>query len=223
MITMMSDVSHRLQHVPFLAVAHALFFLLLAFRVVALALRTRLLVRSRMLGDLRLLWQEYWRWRYVPDHLAGLSLGISTLLAYVCLLVLTVGRQGPQLHHVWARHPWAVAALMTTFLGVSAYTVYETVLQHRRMIELVDALQKLRAFRFAKGTVSTLQSLDWMREGPGAWVHLGLSAFSWVSDEVVNRVVDRQIRKALAPLLLHLGIDFGLRAALLGGVLYLGA
>ena len=211
---------HRL---PFFWLAHVLFFLLLMIRMVAFAIRARLLLRSRMLGDLRLLWQEYWRWRYVPDHLAGFSLGLSTLAAYVALIFLTVGRHGPSLAAVVDRHPYTATTVACAFLGIAVYTVYESRLQHGRIIELIDALHKLRAFRFARGAVTTLQSIDWMKEGPGAWVHLGLSAFSWVSDEVVNRVVDRQIRKALAPLLFHLGVDFGLRAAMLAGVLYLGA
>ncbi len=204
----------------FFLLVNAYFVGLLLVRLAAFFLRARLLVRSRMLGDLRLLWREYWRWRYVPDHIAGLSLSLSTLVAYGALLLLTYGTRGPTVAFVWMRDPALLVLLVCAFVGLGVYAIKESVIQHGQVIELIDALHKLRAFRFAKGALGALKAVDWNWGGARAWLHLGLSTATWISDEVVNQVVDRQVRKALGTILLHLGIDFGLRAAVLVGVLY---
>ncbi|MBL8019860.1 MAG: hypothetical protein JNM27_09360 [Leptospirales bacterium] len=204
-----------------LSFVHLVFLLIILIRIAAFGRRAHVILREGFLKDVRLFFHEYWKWGHVQSNLIGFALGISSFLAYGYVLFLGGRVRDISLNVAFETQPVAFVVLILGMAGLTGYTIYRSIEQHKTTLDICAGLRALRNFRFYKNSIEALQSAEWMQKGAGAFVHLGLSGVKWFSTEVMNHITAEKVRGAIGGFLIAAVVEYSLRLLLIGLTLFI--
>ncbi|MBI3396554.1 MAG: hypothetical protein HY042_12005, partial [Spirochaetia bacterium] len=151
----------------------------------------------------------------------GFWLGLSAAAGYGYALFLAYHVNDTPVADAFRRSPVAASAVLLGLAFLIGYTVYSAVRQHHTTVDICDGLKALRIFRAYKDSIETVQSLQWMQEGIGAFLNLGLSGLISVSNDVVDRITEEKIKNALGRFAAESAVEFAGRILLIGLTLFL--
>lgn len=192
-----------------------MFLLILAARIIAFALRLRVLIQRKMLKDVKLFMHEYWDWRNARNNFLGISLGLSAVAATACIIAIQLYFEDLPLLRAVREQPIAFSVICLSLAALCIYSGFRIVEQKKTMEDLCSGLDKLRLFRMYKGTIGLAQALPFMESTAGQFASFGLEALKRISDSLVDGAIKKGMKHEMLEFALITALEYGARITIL--------
>lgn len=204
-----------LQELTLLATVRAVFLAIVISRILSFLARLLIVFLRGMIQDLRRFADDFLHWRGLTRGWIGLSLSLSSFVAYLVVAYLSERTPDTALAMAFGLRPVSSTAVFLGLVALVLYTAYRSWDQIRDTIEICDNLEKFRIYHKYKDGVEKLKEQPWMEESAGGKAaSVALSALTWATDSVVKAGVAREAREVILGFAVLLAAESALRIAL---------
>lgn len=205
-----------LKSIPFILTVHGLFLLIILFQFIAIAISLRIILKSGTMKDIKQFLDEYWQWHHLKHNGLILSLWISSLSAYLTLLIVTYDMQDMTIHSALLTKPIQMAYIGVGSVFLLVYTFYRLRDQIEATRVTTVRLKKMRIYTKFKSALRKVQGAPIKETSWGMWVSTLASATEWASEHLVKRQINAEVKDAMVNFAAYAAIEYIVRMSIVG-------
>ncbi len=183
--------------VPLMKMVLGGFVIMILIQLCAALRCLHLIVQQGVHRDIHAFMREYWQWSHVRENSLVLSLWVSSLVAYLSLWLITASLADISMGISLSKAPLESLYVIVMLVLLLAYTFYRSRSQIQSTRKTIKDLKRMRLYKSFRRVLQSVQSAPVSATHWGMWMATLASGAEWVSEQMVRRRVDTQMKAAL--------------------------
>lgn len=194
---LLEHLSDILQSVQLIKTVFVHFVFLIAIQLVA-ALRCLYLIFNKgAQRDIKAFLNDYWRWSHLRQNSLILSLWLSSFAAYLSVWLVSAKLADISIVDAYTKVPIQTLCILLGLIALLIYTVQRSLEQIAATHRSISHLKKMRIYSAFKSTLKRIQGAPINTTSWGGWIGTVATATEWLSEHLVKRKIDAEMKNAL--------------------------